>query len=167
MKQFVLMILTILIISCNNKKDDPQPSTLPTGGNTNGGGGGSTTPNKTVHFYSHTASINKTTYAVYLYANQSDKGKTDYQYVLGSAMELTNNTSGCFSTSFVTKNFTGAGKYYYQIKKAGASTQILFEGDIDIDATGAITVTETLTPTDDHINYENCTATKGSFSIEY
>lgn len=165
MKQLILLALTgLLMLSC--KKNDPQPSTLPTGGG--GTTGGTTTPNKTVHFYSHTASINKSSFAIYLYANQSDKGKTDYAYRLGMATELTNNTSGCFSTSFVIKSFTQTGTWYYQIRNGGlATSQIIFEGSINVPADGTITVTETLTPTGDHINYENCTTAKGSFSIEY
>lgn len=166
MKQLILIALTgLLILSC--KKNDPQPSTLPTGGG-NTTGGGSTTLNKTVHFYSHTPSINKSSFAIYLYSNQNDKGNTSYTYRLGMATELTNNTSGCFSTSFVIKSFTQTGTWYYQIRNGGlATSQIIFEGSLNVATDGSITVTETLTPTGDHINYENCTTAKGSFSIEY
>jgi len=166
MKQFVLLILTILVISCNNKKDDPQPSTLPSGNN----GGGTTTPtfSKTVQFYQAT---NEPT-ATYFYLSKNANNLTYYGTLNG--FTLTKN-SACSESSQSNPGskvvLTSTGRYYYQLKRGSSvSSTAAFEGYFDVSANGDIALTQTLPvnallTSGPRVIYENCYTS--SFTVYY
>ena len=156
---FVLLI-TLLTFSCK-KNDDPQPSTIPTGGN-----GGTTTFSKTVQFIQRT----NETDVCYVYVSKD-------QSTLGTTSSLVGTLSGQTSTSSQTCGFdsnlkkalTESGKYYYQLRRGNSvSTTLAFEGYFNVDASGAITITQTTKPaTGLGMVYNDCGNSQSSFMVYY
>ncbi|SFX46726.1 hypothetical protein [Cytophaga hutchinsonii] len=157
----LVLLLMLLTFSCK-KKEDPQPST-PSGT----GGTGGTTTTKTIQFYQ-------------AYIPSGTNGKVNYFFfakdpdalvahgTLNGSVRPSNSTSACYDPASYTvmSNLIYGSRYHYQIKSGNAaSSTVIIDGYFTISAAGTVTLEQVQPTSGPRMVYEECGATKGSFTV--